>query len=259
MCEIETDPPIQQIIDRALVPFFLEFSQNHDNSALQVEAVTIIEKIVIYGSSDHRSYLIQADIAPTFIQLLASTFNEDIISQVSCVLGHLAGDCVEFRDILITEGALPSLLQVAERYKDQSQGKITMIQNISFAISCLFHCERPFPQITSPLSDVLRQFLLTSEDTQTLSFICWTLYYIVEELTSREEDEYDLTEAEEGFILILMEPITIQRFIELLTATTTTPAVPNDLSLIIQPILKILGLIGGRDLLILERMIELNL
>eukprot|EP01040_Poterioochromonas_malhamensis_P023250 gene23250-28450_t len=59
-----------------------------------------------------------------------------------------------------------------------------MIQNITFVIYSLFHGERPLPQLTEPLREVLRQLLLTSQDTQTLSFICWTLYYLVEELTS---------------------------------------------------------------------------
>ncbi len=84
-----SNPPIQQVIDCGVVPFFLQFLRVDNNAALQVEATRAIEKVTLYGTPDHSKYMIKAGAIPILIGALTST-NEDVRILAAHALGNLA-------------------------------------------------------------------------------------------------------------------------------------------------------------------------
>ena len=76
------NPPIQQVIESEVVPWFMESLQRDDNPALQYEAVCALTNIAS-GTSKHSTVAI-------FLRMLLSP-NASVREQVVWALGNIAG------------------------------------------------------------------------------------------------------------------------------------------------------------------------
>ena len=76
------NPPIQQVIDSEVVPWFVESLHKEDNPTLQYEAACALTNSAS-GTSEHGA-------VPIFLRLLLSP-NASIREQVVWALGNIAG------------------------------------------------------------------------------------------------------------------------------------------------------------------------
>jgi HEAT repeat protein len=170
---IENNPPIQQVIDTDVVPILVNFLQNKQNPSLQYEAACVLTSITS-GTSDQTRVVIDNGAIPIFIHLLKST-NEDVCQESVWALGNIAGDSVEFRDIVLQNGALDVLLQVSQQSFNKST-KLSMIRQITWTISNLCR-DKPNFELVRPALPLLAK-LLFSKDTDVVADACWALSYL---------------------------------------------------------------------------------
>ena len=76
------NPPIQQVIESEVVPWFMESLQRDDKPALQYEAACALTKI--------SSGTIKHSTVPIFLRMLLSP-NDSVREQVVWALGNIAG------------------------------------------------------------------------------------------------------------------------------------------------------------------------
>jgi importin subunit alpha-1 len=91
-------------------------------------------------------------------------------------LGNVAGDSVQCRDLVLSLGALPALLQLSSTFNEQS--RLTTIRNVTWTLSNL--CRgKPAPdfEVLRPALPLLAR-LLFSQDVETVTDACWALSYI---------------------------------------------------------------------------------
>eukprot|EP00924_Labyrinthula_sp_SR-Ha-C_P015035 maker-scaffold_9-snap-gene-6.50-mRNA-1 protein AED:0.01 eAED:0.01 QI:97/0.66/0.5/1/1/1/4/0/934 len=187
------------------------------NNALQVEALWCLTNIAAFTSnftgggspetassvgSSETNILIKHNAVPTLVSLLKSN-NRDILEQTVWVLGNIAGDDVQARDIVLNAGMLPYLLSWMNSCLDASDeveqapgtsygefnlsilpNKRNFIKIASWTLSNLCDGQpRPVLDIQAVLNTI--NLLLnhgsaehTEEDAEVLSHACWALSHL---------------------------------------------------------------------------------
>lgn len=111
LLSVETNPPIQEVIDAGLVPKLVEFlDANNKNQSIQFEAAWALTNIVS-GNSDQTRHCVKAGAVKKLIELIKSS-NDEISEQAIWALGNIAGDCSELRDLVINNGAIEPLIRL---------------------------------------------------------------------------------------------------------------------------------------------------
>jgi hypothetical protein len=105
MLSVEDNPPVKQIIDSGLLAIFIGALTCDDDPALQFEVVWALTNI---ASTTFTNVVVEAGPIPGLVRLLECPHAE-IREQAVWCLGNIAGDCPEFRDMVLNARALPSM------------------------------------------------------------------------------------------------------------------------------------------------------
>lgn len=105
MLSVEDNPPVEQIIDSGLLAIFVGALTCDDDPALQFEVAWALTNI---ASTTFTNVVVEAGPIPGLVRLLECPHAEVREQAVWC-LGNIAGDCPEFRNMILNARALPSM------------------------------------------------------------------------------------------------------------------------------------------------------
>lgn len=208
MLSKERNPPIQDVIECGVVPYFVEFLKRADLPQLQFEAAWALTNIAL-GARANVDTVVDAGAIPIFVDLLESPA-EDVREQAVWALRNIAGDGPDCRDLVLQSGVLAPLL----RLLNDNTTKVTMLRNATWALSNLCRCKNPPPDfaVVSESLPTLAKILGHADDA-VLEDACWALSY--------------LTDGTNDKIQRVIEAGVVRRLVELLMHHSTriiTPA-----------------------------------
>jgi len=98
-------PPVQAVLDAGSLPYLISFLRSSDEVFVH-ESLWCLTN-VSNSKHEHTEQALQA--APELLQILASD-NASLQEQAAWVIGNIAGDSDEFRNILLANGVLKAIL-----------------------------------------------------------------------------------------------------------------------------------------------------
>ncbi|EEY61401.1 importin alpha-2 subunit [Phytophthora infestans T30-4] len=185
LLSLETNPPIEEVINLRVVPLLVKFLKQHDRPEVQFEAAWALTNIAS-GTTEHTEEVIRCGAVELLCTLLLSP-NEDVCEQAVWALGNISGDSPQCRDLVLSAGAMMPLLAVLRR----NSGKLTILRNATWTLSNLCRGKpRPDFDLVRPALDLLPH-LIHSRDDEVVTDACWTLSYLSDGTTSNVQAVID--------------------------------------------------------------------
>jgi importin subunit alpha-6/7 len=215
---VERNPPVNEVIDAGAVPHLVRImATKHDCWEAVFEAAWAITNI---GSTDRTAELVHCDAVQPLILLLKHNMPE-IREQAAWALGNIAGDCPEFRDMVINGGALDGLiLNVNE------PANMSLLGNVVWTLSNLCRGKpatalEQIQCVVAPLANLFSKPV--SEDV--LADVAWALSYV--------------SDGNDDRINLVVQSGVIQPFVQCLATASTG---------LLTPVLRTLGnCVTGND------------
>ena len=173
LLSLQKDPPINEVIEAGLIPIFIEFLTNKEESQLQFEAAWILTNVAS-GSSRQTQTIVDAGGISLFINLLKSPIS-NIKEQSIWALGNITGDSPQNRDLVLESGILEPLI-----FELNFPNRLSFTRNAVWTLSNL--CRgKPGPKLSylKIIVTALEKFIFL-EDTGILADACWAFSYISE-------------------------------------------------------------------------------
>ncbi|XP_014230579.1 importin subunit alpha-1 [Trichogramma pretiosum] len=174
MLSRERNPPINDLIEKGVVPLCIEFLGHHDSPLLQFEACWALTNVAS-GTSEQTQVVVKHGAIPKLVALLKSSAI-NVAEQAVWALGNIAGDGPIPRDLVLNEGALTMLIQLLT-----PETPLSFIRNIVWTMSNCCRNKNPPPpfEIVSRALPILNR-ILTYNDKDVLGDACWTLSYLTD-------------------------------------------------------------------------------
>lgn len=124
------------------------------------------------GTSDQTRVVVEQGALPLFIELSVSP-DEGIREQSVWALGNIAGDCPDFRDLVLQSGGLKLIMRIAcETFRPPLK------RYAAWTVSNLCRGTPPLEWVTPALPAFAT--LISSVDVEVLTGACWALSYLSE-------------------------------------------------------------------------------
>ncbi|CAK9292458.1 unnamed protein product [Gordionus sp. m RMFG-2023] len=194
----EPNPPIEQVINLGIVPRFIQFLDQEDDSMLQFEAAWALTNIAS-GTTEQTRVVIAAGGISRFVKLLQSP-NQDVKEQSVWALGNIAGDSPECRDLVLNTNCLPTILEILMNPKT----RLSMQRNSTWALSnlCRGKDPPPSPEKVNACLGVLTA-LTCNEDADVVTDACWALSYLSDGLNERIQPLVECPGLVSGLVRVL--------------------------------------------------------
>ncbi|KAI5150025.1 importin subunit alpha-6/7 [Enteropsectra breve] len=191
---IETNPPIQGIIDSGIVPRIVELmdaqSFNKFRNAfpekdiegliprIRAEAAWVITNIAS-GTTEQTAFLVRENAVEVLIKMITED-DDMIVDQAIWALGNIAGDSEEMRNEVLNRGFLDSAEGLLERYSN-SADNVKILRNIVWLLSNLSRGKNPRPK-EEHIAFIFRvmEKLIMMNDGAIVRDAFWTFSYIVD-------------------------------------------------------------------------------
>lgn len=180
---IENKPPIDEVIQTGLIPHFVYLLEMDDNPTIQFEVAWILTNVTS-GSAAQTEVVVGYNAIPAFLRLLSSK-EERVQEQSVWALGNIAGDRADFRDTILTGGAMRMILDIMS----QPHCGESFMKNATWCISnlCRNKDERnPYQMVKPFLHEIIS--LLYKDINEVVMDTCWTLSFITEADKSQVDD-----------------------------------------------------------------------
>lgn len=171
LLSVDRNPPVEPILNAGLLPYLVR------NLTARAEASTLIFEsawaLTNIASTSMTHVVVDAAAIEPLIQLLRHG-NPDVREQAAWCLGNIAGDKIEFRDILLSYGIVEYLaLNITDA------ANMSLLNNVIWTVSNL--CRgKPSPDIAvlSPLLGPLAEVLYKPVSIEVLVDTVWAFSYL---------------------------------------------------------------------------------
>ncbi|KAL9652348.1 hypothetical protein ABK040_012004 [Willaertia magna] len=219
--KLEMNTPVDEILQSdEILPTLIKFLSFDSNPNLQVESIWAIDNIVALGQSHHVQTVVNTGVVPLLITKLLKSPSENVVEKSIWALGNIAGDSVQFRDLVLNTGAIPPLLEIIENSKN-----ISILRHATWTIYILFRGNpKPAKELTKGTLPILAKLLYSYDE----SVVCNTAQAL-----------FSYSNGSEDRIQDIIDSCVCRKLSELLMC-------PNDS--IVAPVLSIFGNIAtGND------------
>ena len=126
------------------------------------------------ASTQYTSVIVESGACQPMINLLCS-YNAEVREQAAWCLGNVAGDCTQYRDMLLeNENALKNIV-----LNLKEPGSISLLRNVTWCLSN-FCRGKPQPSLAKvkPAIPVLLHLIQNSNDMEVMTDALWAMSYL---------------------------------------------------------------------------------
>jgi len=166
---IEDNPPIQEIVDANIVPRIIQLLDLDTYPRIQYEAAWCLTNIAT-GDREHVLCIVEKGVIRKLAKLLNSK-DDGLKEQAMWALCNIAGEDIDFRDSVLSEGVFPILLNILK-----NTTKPSLIKNGCWELATLLRdpLHLPFENVKEALEFICKT-INESEESETLNYACQAL------------------------------------------------------------------------------------